>query len=172
MLKNIGAKRISIQGDVELIIRQIKKKYSDKHTRMRAYINVVLDFLESFLEYDLSAIPRKQNIIPKNLAFSASSCKMPYPNQEYVLEVKHRPIVPNKMRYWQVFGNDKRIESFMQSKDEFQDDSIDLDSELENQIDVHSNLERKLENLDVNTPIDKVVNKLELLEIDPNKEEF
>ena len=86
----------------------------------------MLDFLERFLEYDLSAIPRKQNIIPNNMAFSTSSCKMPYPNQEYVLEVKHQPAVPDNMRYCQVFGNDKQIESFLQSRDEFQDDSIDL----------------------------------------------
>ena len=120
----------------------------------------MLDFLESFLEYDLSAIPRNQNIIPKNLPFSATSCKMPYPNQEYVLKVKHRPVVPNNMRYWQVFGNDKQIESFLQSKDEFQDDSIDLESEVDSQIVEHSNLERQLDNLDVNTFVDKVVNKL------------
>lgn len=76
------------------------------------------------------------------------------------------------MKYWQVFGSDKQIESFLQSKDEFQDDSIDLEYELENQKVIHYNLERKIENSYVNTPIDKVVNKLELLEIDLEKEEF
>jgi len=59
LLKKLGAKRISIQGDVELIIKQIKGEYSAKHPRMRAYRNVELDFQENFLEYDLSAIPRK-----------------------------------------------------------------------------------------------------------------
>jgi len=87
LLKKLGAKRISIQGDAELIIKQIKGEYSAKHPRTRAYRNVMLDFLEIFIEYDLSAIPKKQNSIPNNLAFSTSSCKMPYPNQEYVLEV-------------------------------------------------------------------------------------
>lgn len=60
----------------------------------------------------------------------------------------------------------------MQSKDEFQGDSTYLESEVDNQIVVRSNLERQLDNLDVNTPIDKVVNKLELLEIYLEKEEF
>jgi len=71
-----------------------------------------------------------------------------------------------------VFGNDKQIENFLQSKDEFQDDSIDLESKVDTQIVLHFNLERKLDNLYVNTPIDKIVNKLEFLEIDPEKEEF
>jgi len=73
LLKKLGAKRIPIQGDVELIIKQIEGEYSTKHPRMRAYKIVMLDFLETFLEYDLFVIPRKQNIIPYNLAFSASS---------------------------------------------------------------------------------------------------
>jgi len=76
------------------------------------------------------------------------------------------------MKDWQVFGNDKQFEKFLQSKYEFEDNSIDLVSELENQIVVHSNLERKLEKSYVNIHINKVVNKLELLEIDPEKEEF
>lgn len=97
---------------------------------------------------------------------------MPYPNQEYVLEVKHRPAVPDNMRYWQVFRNDKQIESFLQSKDEFQDDNIDLESEVDRQIVEHFDPKRQLDNLDVNTPLDKVVNKPEFLEIDPEKEEF
>jgi len=48
------------------------------------------------------------------------------------------------MKDWQVFGNDKQFEKFLQSKYEFEDNSIDLVSELEIQIVVHSNLERHL----------------------------
>lgn len=49
LLKRLGAKIISIQGDVKLIIKEIKGECSDKHPRMRALKNVVLAFLESFL---------------------------------------------------------------------------------------------------------------------------
>jgi ribonuclease HI len=80
LLKKLGAKRISIHGDSELIIKQIKGEYSAKHPRLRAYMNVVLDFLECFIEYDLSAIPRDQNILADGLATSASTCKIPFPS--------------------------------------------------------------------------------------------
>ena len=80
LLKKLGAKRISIHGDAELIIKQIKGEYSAKRPRLREYRNGVLDFLESFVEYELFAIPRNQNILANSLAFSASTCKMPYPN--------------------------------------------------------------------------------------------
>lgn len=99
LLKTLGAKRISIQGDFELIIKRIKGEYLAKHPRLRAYINVVFDFLESFVEYDLSAIPRNQNILANSLAFSTNSCKMPYPNRQYTMEVKHRIVVLENMRY-------------------------------------------------------------------------
>lgn len=133
----------------------------------------MLDFLESkFVEYDLFVIPRNQNILANSLAFSASSYKMPYPNRQYTVELKHQPLVLDNMKYWQVFDNDKQIEIFLQSKDEYEDDSIDLECELENQIVVHSDVEKQLDNSYVNIHINKVVNKVELLEIDPKKEEF
>jgi len=36
LLKKLGAKRISIQGDAELIIKKKLKEYSTKNLRMRA----------------------------------------------------------------------------------------------------------------------------------------
>lgn len=100
LLKKLGAKRISIQGDSTLIIKQIKGEYSAKHPRLIAYINVVLDFLESFVKYDLSAFPRNKNILGNSLAFSASSYKIPYPNWQYIVEMKHRLVVLDNTRYW------------------------------------------------------------------------
>lgn len=41
-----------------------------------------------------------------------------------------------------MFGNDKKIERFLQSKDEYEEYSVDLDCELGNQIFVHSNVEK------------------------------
>lgn len=57
LLKRLGAKRIYIHGDFELIIKQIKREYAAKHPRLRAYGNDVLEFLQTFVEYDLVVIP-------------------------------------------------------------------------------------------------------------------
>jgi ribonuclease HI len=48
VLKELGAKRIVVHGDSELIINQIKGIYQAKHPRLRAYRNLVLDLLENF----------------------------------------------------------------------------------------------------------------------------
>jgi hypothetical protein len=57
----MGAKIIVVHGDSKLIINYIKGIYQVKHPRMRAYINIVLDILEQFLEYNLSVNPRGLN---------------------------------------------------------------------------------------------------------------
>jgi ribonuclease HI len=45
-LKEMGAKRISVHGDFELIINQVKGIYQAKHPILRAYMNTILDLLE------------------------------------------------------------------------------------------------------------------------------
>lgn len=50
-LKRSTTKRISIHGDSELIIKQIKGEYSTKHPRLKVYRNAVLDYLQCFTVY-------------------------------------------------------------------------------------------------------------------------
>lgn len=101
-------------------------------------------------------------------------------NKQYTVEVKHHHVVPNNMIHWQVFGSDKQIDFFLQSKEEYEDNSIDSDceeedqiiefpdSKVENQIIEYRSVDKQLDDSDVN--ID--VHLLELHEIDPEKEEF
>jgi ribonuclease HI len=118
ILEKICAKRISIRVDSELIIKHIKGEYSTKHPRLRDYKNNVLDFLEFFIDYDLSSIPKDENIIVDRLATSASTCKIPFrPSRKYIVEVKNIPVVPNNIKYWKVFGNDEQIEIFFSIKE-------------------------------------------------------
>ena len=71
---------------------------------MRTYRNPVLDFLNGFKAYELLIIPRNQNLIVDALAFSTSVFKIPiYPNRKYEIEVKHRPSIPDNVKYWKVF---------------------------------------------------------------------
>jgi ribonuclease HI len=50
VLEELGAKRIVVHGDSEIIINKIKGIYQEKHPRLRAYRNMVLDLLEKFPE--------------------------------------------------------------------------------------------------------------------------
>ena len=100
ILKKLGAKWISVYGDSELVIKQVKGEYQAKHPWMRAYRNVVLDVLKMFHEYTLTLVPRAQNIITYSLATIASNLKiMMNSNNKFEIHVKHRPYVPDNLRY-------------------------------------------------------------------------
>jgi ribonuclease HI len=133
ILKRVGAKQIMVRGDFELIIKKIKGEYAVKHPHLRAYRNVVLDALRCFTEVDLQVMPRGQNILADRLATSTVTCKIPFRSTcPYTVEVKCRPIIPDNIRYWQVFGNDDQIEDFLQCKSDFECTNIDLENEDEN----------------------------------------
>ena len=107
-LKYMKARIISVHGDSELIINQVKAVYQTKHPRMRAYRNLVLDLLENFKEYIITLIPREQNVIVDVLATLASVFEiLIHPNKKYEIEVKHKPTIPDNVKYWQVFEDDK-----------------------------------------------------------------
>ena len=100
ILKKLNAKRISVYGDSELIIKQVKGEYQAKHPRLRAYRNAVLDILRAFSEYTLTAVPRMQKIIADSLATTASNLKIPLnSSNKFEIYIKHRPVVPDNLRY-------------------------------------------------------------------------
>jgi hypothetical protein len=126
VLKELGAQRIAVRRDSELIINQVKGVYQTKHPRLRVYKNLVLNLLKGFSEYDLTAIPKEQNQIVDALATSASVFKIPIlPDKRYEIEVKHRPTVPDNIRHWQVFDDDKQVERFLPMSNEFTNTNID-----------------------------------------------
>lgn len=59
MVRKLGAKRVSIMGDSELIIKQIKGEYSINNPRMSQYRETILDLIKNLLETDFVSIPRK-----------------------------------------------------------------------------------------------------------------
>jgi len=93
---------------------------------LRAYRNLVLDLLEEFLEYNLTMIPRGGNQIADALSTSSLVFKIPFfPNKRYEIEVKHRPTVPNNIKYWKIFEYDKQVERLIQMSDKFSNLNID-----------------------------------------------
>ena len=95
ILRKLNAKRISIYGDSELVIKQVRGP------RMRAYRNAVLDILKLFFEYTLTCVPCIQNSISDALAKAASSLKIPMnSNNKFEIHVKHHPTILDNQRYW------------------------------------------------------------------------
>ena len=89
LLKKVGAKKIMVRGDSELIIKKIEGEYVAKHPCLRAYRNAALNALKCFNEVDLQVMPRGHNILVDGLATSTASCKIPFLQTcPYTVEVK------------------------------------------------------------------------------------
>ena len=64
-----------------------------------------------------------------SLATFASTCMLPFePNYHFTAEVKHRLVVPNNIKDWQVFEDDAQINNFLTLQHEFSGLNIDVDS--------------------------------------------
>ena len=54
-----------------------------------------MDLLKTFVEIQLTFVPRNQNIIANGLAFAASTFLRPYKSKQYTVQVKYIPAVPD-----------------------------------------------------------------------------
>jgi ribonuclease HI len=69
--KDMGMGELSVFGDAELIVHQIKNIYQTKHPRLRSYRNEVWDLVDGFFSaFNISFIPREDNTMVDSLAVS------------------------------------------------------------------------------------------------------
>jgi len=132
LVKRLGAIRVSIMGDFELVIKQINVVYMTRDPRLGFYRGTFVEILNTFLETKLAVIPRKHNMQAHSLAMFAITCKLPFqPNHQYTTEVRHRPAIPDNLKNWQVFTNDQQINNFLTLEEEFVNRKIDTDKTLD-----------------------------------------
>jgi ribonuclease HI len=131
--KDMGIEELSVFGDAELIVHQIKNIYQAKHPRLRTYRNEVWDLIDNFfLAFNISFIPREENTMADSLVVSASHFRVPLPPKlKYDVEVKYRPSIPDNVKHWKVFEDDLEIKKFLESVDEFSALHIDQDHDSE-----------------------------------------
>ena len=126
LIKGLGATKVSILGDSDVIIQQMKGNFVTNDLRLRAYRGASIEILDTFSESQLTKIPRKHNLHAHSLATFASTCKLPFePNHSFTAEIKHRPVVPDNVKNWKIFENDTQINNFLTLKEEFSNMNID-----------------------------------------------
>jgi ribonuclease HI len=138
--KDMGIEEISIFGDAELIVHQIKNLYQTKHPRFRSYRNEVWDLVDSFLSaFNISFIPREENTMVDSLVVSASNFRIPIPPKiKYDVEVKYKPSIPNNVKYWKVFEDDLELKNFLDIVDDFS--TLHIDRDHDSEINPHANV--------------------------------
>lgn len=123
LAKSLKVKLLSIKGDSDLVIMQLKNKFTCRNQRLRNYRNAVWDTMEHFDALDLEAIPREQNSVADELAVAATTFQLSDEliNDKIKMEVIFRPSVPDNSEHWQVFNDEKQVIRFLNSLDEFED---------------------------------------------------
>jgi ribonuclease HI len=131
--KDMGIEEISVFGDVELIVHQVRNIYQAKHPRLRSYRNERWDFIDNFfLAFNISFIPREKNIMADSLAILASNFRVPFPPKlRYDVEVNYRPSILDNVKHWKLFEDDIEITRFLETVDEFFALHIDQDQDSE-----------------------------------------
>ena len=101
LVRNLGAKRVSVMGDSELIIKHIHAIYMTKDRRLSCYRRTIIEILNTFLETKLAVIPRKHNMQVHRLAMFSNTCKLPFqPNHHCTAKVRHRPTISDNLKNW------------------------------------------------------------------------
>ena len=71
--KKMGIKFLSIKGDSDLIVQQVKGQFVCKCQSLKKYRNAIWDTMEFFDALNIEAIPRDHNSATDQLAFAASA---------------------------------------------------------------------------------------------------
>ena len=70
-----------------------------------------------------------------SLATSTSNFNVPEnPIGRYEIEVRHRPSIPNNVKNWQVFEDDKQIHQFLTLAGDFEGAVVDKENEIQEEV--------------------------------------
>jgi hypothetical protein len=122
---------MKVFGYADLIIQQIKSTFQAKHVKLKEYRDEVWNLIDSFLDFNISYIPRGMNQIVDSLAVSASTFNPPMRAKlNYEIQVKYRPSLPDNVKFWKLFEDDEELVIFLKVIDEFS--ALHIDHENEN----------------------------------------
>ena len=71
--RTLGAQKIVLKSDSQLVIGQVRGDFEAKETRMQKYLKLVNQLMSTFLHAEFIQIPRDQNIEADKIARSAST---------------------------------------------------------------------------------------------------
>lgn len=117
LYKGIGWKiqYLKVFCDSDIVIKQVSNTIHCLSGHLKHYQSLVQDFISHFLEFNISPIPRSQNVVANLLANVASNL-LPYEDYSpyrFSVELIFRPSVPDNVTNWLVFNHDEGILNFL-----------------------------------------------------------
>jgi ribonuclease HI len=99
--RKLKIENLIVHGDVELIIKQIRRQYQAKHPRIRSYRNCTWDLIENFFSsFNIHHIPKVENQQFDSLAKATATFVPPTVLKlKYHIEMRHMPSIPNNVQH-------------------------------------------------------------------------
>ncbi|XP_050876224.1 uncharacterized protein LOC127079917 [Lathyrus oleraceus] len=94
ILRDLGAKKIEVKGDSELVIRQITREYKCIKENLLMYFTVATQLLECFEVVSIAHVPRMENQEANEFAEIASRYKISKSRLNDIIEIQEK-MVPN-----------------------------------------------------------------------------
>jgi ribonuclease HI len=110
LTQEMKIEHLIVIGDSELVINQVTQRSNIKKERLKLYFKRVNEFMESFIPFNISFIPRDKNQKADSLALAASLSNLDDVHNKTSFQVKRtfRPSIPDNQEYLQVFENDMK----------------------------------------------------------------
>jgi len=90
ILLELGAKRVEIKGDLELVVKQLTEEYKCVKENLVMYFVAANALLKSFTHVQIQHIPRVENQEANDLAQIASRYKVSKEKLKELIEIKHK----------------------------------------------------------------------------------
>lgn len=153
LYKAIGLKvqYLKVFGDSEIVIKKVRNTIHCLSSHLKHYQSLVQDLVSHFLAFNISSIPRSQNVATDLLANVASKLlpSEDYSPDRFSVELILRPSLPNNIIHWRVLNHDDKILNFL-TYDKSYDDQIINESEHDLQ------MKQKLEQNSMPKPVVKL----------------
>ena len=98
--KYLGIQHISVYGNSELVVQEVRNNYQVKQDLLEVYRNEVWDLIDNyFVAFNITYIPRDHNQTADSLSLAATHFRIPKTKQlKYPIEVRYRPSVPDNVK--------------------------------------------------------------------------
>ena len=123
-----------MNGDSEIIVKQIRNQIHCISPHLKAYQNEVWDLLTNFFAFNIVSIPRLKNATADLLATSAA--RLVPSNNKCSIELIFRPSIPDMITNLRVFDDDQQILECLMNDETFKGAIID---DEEHQAELKSN---------------------------------
>ncbi|XP_055960597.1 uncharacterized protein LOC130015093 [Mercurialis annua] len=125
ILLDLGAKKVKIIGDSQLVIRQVSGEYKCMSYSLTSYYAIAIQLIESFEEVELVHVPREENWEADELSQLASGLRLSE-------ELTHRLVMVQRKTHPSIFKRGVQLDIFNIDDNLVQDWRRDIKKYLEN----------------------------------------